>query len=120
MCSNETMNGRKLTLLNGGILTEYGTYTYAPLSTEEARALVRKHLAGGGAVESAVGHEATAELLSYLLDITVPANRIEYRQAPGDTALVFKLCARPPEGKALTREEVEAVGYELGLLTREE
>jgi len=32
--------------------------------------------------------------------------------------LVFKLKGRVPEGKVLSREELEAIGYEFGLLTR--
>jgi hypothetical protein len=114
------MTGEKLTLLNTSILTEFGTYVYAGLTTEAARALVREYLERGLAVESAVGHEATAELLSLLLDHPVAVNRVEFRQRAGDVALVFKLRARPPEGAVLGRGELEAIGYDLGLLTRSE
>jgi hypothetical protein len=114
------MGAGKLTLLNTSILTEYGTYVYAPLDTGAARALVREYLDDGLPVESAVGHEATAELLSLLLDHPVVVNRVVFRQAAGEVALVFKLRDRPPEGVVLGRGELEAIGYDFGLLTRSE
>jgi hypothetical protein len=45
-------------------------------------------------------------------------NRIQYQQAPGNTALVFKLKGRAPEGKILTTKEIEEIGYEWGILER--
>ena len=114
------MTRGKLTLLSTSILTEFGTYVYTGLTTEAARALVREYLERGFAVESAVGHAATAELLSLLLDHPVAVNRVEFRHAAGDVALVFKLRARPPEGTVLGRVELEAIGYDFGLLTRSE
>jgi len=112
------MNETKLTLLNTSILTSFGTYRYQPLTLEEARALVGEFQQAGKQIQSAIGHQATAELLTALLPINVAVNRIEYLQAVGDVALVFKLKGRPPEGKVLSREEVEELGYEFGLLQR--
>ena len=112
------MNETKLTLLNTSILTNFGTYIYQPLTLEEARALVGEFQQSRKQIQSAIGHQATAELLSSLLAINVAVNRIEYLQAVGDVALVFKLKVRPPEGKVLSREEVEKMGYEFGLLRR--
>ncbi len=54
-----------------------------------------------------------------LLGVPVPVNRIQYEQTTGDLAVVFKLRGRPPEGKILTAEEIEAIGYDFGLLTLE-
>ena len=65
---------------------------------------------------SAIGHETTAQILTELLGFEIPVNRIEYRQEPGDIALVFKLRGRPSEGKILTRDEIEAMGYDFGIL----
>src|SRR4051812_45796700 len=106
----------KLTLLNASILTNFGTYTFEPLTLEEARELVREFQQTKKIIRSAIGHQATAELLSSLLGITVAANRIEYRQTVEDAALIFRLKGRPPAGKVLSREELEEMGYEFGLL----
>jgi hypothetical protein len=112
------MNETKLTLLNTSILTSFGTYIYEPLTLEEARALVSEFQREEKTIQSAIGHQATAELLSGLLDYTVAINRMEFKQTVETAALVFKLKERPPEGKILSREELEEIGYEFGLLTR--
>lgn len=108
-----------LTILNTSILTQYGTYTYVPLTLPEARGLAQVR-AKQGALQSAVGHQSTADILTSLLDVPVPMNRIQYVQAPGEQALVFKLRGRPEEGKILSIPEIEALGYEFGLLARVE
>jgi len=68
--------------------------------------------------QSAIGHTATAEILTDLTGYIVPVNRIEYRQEIGDTAIVFKLRGRAPEGVILTREQIEEIGYDFYLMTR--
>lgn len=112
------MSQKNLLLLNTSILTSFGTYTYEPLTIEEARALVSEFQRKGKPIQSAIGHQATAELLSSLLDYTVAVNRMDFKQTVKTAALVFKLKGRPPEGKVLSREELEEMGYEFGLLTR--
>lgn len=112
------MNETKLTLLNTGILTSYGTFTFEPLSLIEARELVREFHQTGKAIQSAIGHQSTADLLTALLEIPVAANRMTFKQTMDDLALVFKLNARPAEGKVLSHVELEEIGYEFGLLTR--
>jgi hypothetical protein len=107
-----------LVLLNTSILTIFGTYAYKLLTIEEARALVSEFRQDGKVIQSAIGHQATAELLSGLLDYPVAVNRMEFKQEVEAAALVFKLKGRPPEGKILSREELEEMGYEFGLLTR--
>ncbi|MGA9995423.1 MAG: DUF1874 domain-containing protein [Pyrinomonadaceae bacterium] len=114
------MTATKLTLLNTSILTSFGTYVYTPLTLEEARDLVGEFRWEGKPIQSAIGHQATAELLSSLLGISVAANRIKHRQTVEDAALIFKLKGRPPQGKILSREELEEQGYEFGLLQRVE
>ena len=56
---------------------------------------------------SAVGHPATAEVLSTICGFPIQANRIMISLAPGDTLLVFQLLERLPEGKVLSKEEVQ-------------
>ena len=93
-------------ILNTSILSEFGSYTYEPLTAQQARQL------------SAVGHQATAEVLSEDLRVSIPMNRITFTQQPGQRAIVLKLCSRPAEGAILTKEEVRKIGYDLALLTR--
>ena len=45
-------------------------------------------------------------------------NRIMFEQQEGQKALVFKLLGRPEEGKILTTEEIEQIGYKFQLLIR--
>lgn len=101
-----------VTILNTSILTEFGSYNYEPLTLEESKSLISEGF------NSAVGHQSTCDILSNLLGVTVPMNRIQYSQNVGDLALVFKLKGRPEEGKILSVEEIEAIGYEFGKLTR--
>lgn len=101
-----------VTLLNTSILTEYGIFGYSPLTLDDAKSLVSRGF------QSAIGHQSTAEILSELLEVQVPVNRIEYRQQVGDKALVFKLNGRPPEGAILSKQDLEKIGFSFGLLQR--
>lgn len=79
-----------ITLLNTSILTTCGQFNYKPITLENAREIVAP----------------------------LALNRIQYVQNVGEVAIVFKLKGRAPEGVILSRQEVEAMGYEFGLLTR--
>lgn len=103
----------RLTLLNTTIATQPGRYSLEPYPLEKARELVLQ-----AGVQSAIGHAATAAIMSELLEYEVRVNRIEYAQKPGELALCFKLKQRVPEGIVLTREDIEAIGYEFFLLRR--
>lgn len=103
----------KNTILNTSILTAFGRYDYQPISHTKAKELVKD-----AEIVSAIGHSATAEVLSDLLEIEVQANRIEFVQSIKDTALIFKLKTRITEGKVLNRSEIEKIGYEFGILRR--
>jgi len=55
---------------------------------------------------SAVGHQSTSEILSQLLNVTVPMNRISVKLKEGDTIIIFQLLMRLEEGKVLTADEI--------------
>lgn len=100
-------------LLNTPILTGYGEWKFdGPISVQQAKAL----LAGG--FQSAIGHQASAQFLSQLLDCNIPANRISADLQVGDSALVLRLKTRLPEGKLLTPQEMQTLPFELGWLQR--
>ncbi|MEM1672975.1 MAG: DUF1874 domain-containing protein, partial [Archaeoglobaceae archaeon] len=69
---------------------------------------------------SAVGHLPTAELLSTLLGIEIPYNRIRVSMKKGDRAIVVRVLERLEEGKILTKDELQEMlekgKIELGLL----
>jgi hypothetical protein len=75
------------------------------VSPSEARQL----LANG--FISAVGHQSTAEIMSLVLGIPVPYNRVQVFLEPRDQAICFILRTRPPEGRVLSKEEIEQIGY---------
>lgn len=102
----------KVTILNTSIVTAHGQYTYESCSLEQAKELIAH------GYQSAIGHESTASVISTLLGAEVKMNRMQFQQQPGETALVFKLKGRAPEGTILTTEEIEEIGYEWGLLER--
>jgi hypothetical protein len=105
----------RIVILNASILTCYGAFEYRPISLEGVRSLV---VNAGSDLLSAIGHEAVAAILSDILGVQIPVNRIEYKQKRNDLAVVFKLQRRAPEGTILTRTEVEEIGYEFGVLKR--
>ena len=102
-------------IFNGPVCTTNGLYRISDLEVEEAKTLLAQH----GFV-SAVGHQASAQVLSAILEVDVPMQRIEYLQAVGQKAIALKLNIRPPEGQILSAEEMFKVGFELKLLERME
>ena len=102
-----------IAILNTSIVTTDGTYTLTGITLEQARALVAE-----SPIDSAVGHESTAALLTTLLGVDVPTNRQLFAQQVGQTALVCKLNGRPPEGKVLALEDLETIGYSFKILER--
>ena len=55
---------------------------------------------------SAVGHESTAKVLTELLGMKIPANRITVDMKPGDVAIAVQFLKRLPEGKVLNESEL--------------
>jgi len=58
---------------------------------------------------SAVGHEATAQVITTQLSIPVSANRVSIKLQDGDILIVFQILTRLPEGKILTEAEMRQV-----------
>ncbi len=80
------------------------------IDLEKARKIVREM-----PFTSAVGHEATAKVLSELLGVEIPFNRIAVRMREGDAGLHFVLRTRLPEGKVLSEEELRQLDFDLVL-----
>ncbi|HMX29277.1 MAG TPA: DUF1874 domain-containing protein [Blastocatellia bacterium] len=112
------MDATHLTLLSSSVLTAFGDYRYAKLSLEQAKQLIAEFQSEQKPIQSAIGHQPTAEFLSSLLDYPIQKNRIEFKQSKNDIGIVFKPNGRAPEGAVLSCQELEALGYEFGLLIR--
>lgn len=102
-----------ITILNTSILTTTGTFKLNDITLDEAKNLVHNN-----EILSAVGHKSTADVMTTLLNINVIADRIEFTQETGQKALVFKLNGRAEEGKILTEDEIQEIGYKFQLLTK--
>lgn len=101
-------------LLNTTIITAKGLFDCQSITVEEAKELAKTY-----PTESHVGHQATSDAMSTLLDIPVPMDRTPYLQNKvGQRAICLKVRGRIAEGKILTREELEAIGYDFFLLEK--
>ncbi|QNO15293.1 YddF family protein [Alkalicella caledoniensis] len=106
-------NNLPIALFNGTVCTTNGLYSVKDIDIDTAKKLIDKN----GFI-SAIGHEATAEIMSQLMEQNIPMNRIQFHQQVGQIAIVFKLKERPKEGHILTKEELERVGYSLKIMER--
>jgi len=104
---------KPLGILNTSILTSEGTFSLKSITLSDAQKLVQEN-----EILSAVGHQSTAEILTELLGIEIQVNRIQFEQQKGQQALVFKLNGRAPEGKILSMEDIETIGYKFQLLDK--
>jgi hypothetical protein len=82
------------------------TIKLTKISVEEAKKLI-----SSTPFTSAIGHEATAKVLSQLLNINIPVNRVSIFMTPGDVGLHFFLKTRLPEGKVLSEEELRKLDF---------
>jgi len=60
---------------------------------------------------SVVGHKATADFISLLLQLEVAMNRIAVSLQEGDKVIVMQLQSRLEEGKILSPEELSSIKY---------
>lgn len=101
-------------VFNTTIVVNNGTYRLSDISVEKAREI----LADGNFV-SAIGHESTANIISTVLGIEVPMNRVNASfDNVGDLAVCFKLNSRPKEGSILSYEDLVEIGFSWKLLER--
>jgi len=106
--TQEKKKYKKIVFANCSIITTEGTFEKKSITLEEVKKLIFQT----AHFESAIGHESTAKILSDLTSITVPVNRIKYEQKKDELMIVFQLRERPPEGKILSIEEIEKIGYD--------
>jgi hypothetical protein len=102
-----------LLLLNATVLTSFGVFRHRRLSLAEACALVQEL-----PWESAIGHPATARLVSAELDITCPTRRVAVEQRAGQPALVFRLNSRAPLGADHDDTTLRTIGHHWTLMER--
>ena len=107
------MNSLPLLIMNTTIMTNDGVYSLKTISLEEAKAIVSNN-----EICSGIGHSATAQIMTTILGIEIPENRVMLAQQPGQAALCFKLNGRPAEGAILGIDEIEAIGYSFKLMER--
>jgi hypothetical protein len=107
---------KKLYYLNSPVITSEGLFQYRKITITEAKEIAHAYV---DSYESAIGHEATAQLLSALLEFNVPAVRKAISMRVDEAAIILQLAGRLPEGFVLTDiGQLEAIGYQLGLLER--
>jgi hypothetical protein len=78
---------------------------FSKITIEEAKEILKNSFV------SAVGHEGTARVLSQLLDIEIPVNRITVFFNKGDIGIHFFLKQRLPEGKVLSEQELKQLQF---------
>lgn len=101
-------------LLNTLILTdrkEKAMYLKDKITKETAIDLIGQH-----GYESAIGHAATARVMSEDFGLEIPVNRQEAKQELGQMAICCKLKGRPKEGVILNEDEIRKIGYDYYLL----
>lgn len=106
-------NNLPIAIFNGPVATTNGLYRISDIDIITAKSLIQTY-----GFTSALGHEATAQIMTDLLGIEIPLNRIQFHQSVSQLGIVFKLNVRPAEGVILSKEELENTGYSLKLMER--
>ncbi len=99
-------------LLNAPVLGCYGSYRFLPSTAAHLARWSREGFV------SAIGHPASALLLSERLGVPVPIIRQSVSLQVGDEALVLRLTRRLPEGCVLEADDLRRWPYELAWLQR--
>lgn len=100
-------------IFNTSIITDPGTYQIEKINLSHASKWIRSKK-----WDSAIGHQGTALILSEMLEMEVPTNRVQAHMEPGSEALVFKLMNRLPEGTILSSEELKSLEFEFWIIKR--
>jgi hypothetical protein len=103
------MEKRKIIFLNALITSSKMPMT---LKTKPVSLDVIKEIIKDKEIESYIGHEATANLLSSLLNRAVPTNRAMYDPKINDTAIVVRLKKRlekPEDVKNISESDIEFI-----------
>ena len=109
---SEKLIGRKVYLLNTLIVpVNFDKYPVASIKLEKISLEEAKQILQNNSFVSAIGHEATAKLLTQLLNVSIPANRVSVFFEPGDTGIHFFLKTRLPEGKILSEAELKTLDF---------
>ncbi|MDF1539330.1 MAG: DUF1874 domain-containing protein [Candidatus Thorarchaeota archaeon] len=66
--------------------------------------------------ESSIGHQSTADVISALLEIKVPVQRLDTRMRDGDVVVAFQLQQRLPEGIILSADELRKLPFQFRVL----
>jgi len=85
------------------MLTPPATVKVVEASEDEVRRILSSQFV------SAIGHEATAKIVTSRIGVSVQVNRISIQLKPSDILVVFQLLTRLPEGKILTEDEMKQV-----------
>jgi hypothetical protein len=88
----------------------------AKLAIEEVDLEQVKQMLSTKEFMSAVGHQATAEILSKILGLPVIFNRQSIKLTEHDTLVVFQLMTRLPEGAVLGEEELKTLPHKFILV----
>jgi len=110
--------GVRLVIANAfsvNMLKEARVLAFVSVSLEFAKTHVKTMKERGVEILSIVGHESTAKLLSRILSIEVPVNRIDYKMERDDVMLVFAVPFRLPEGKVLSESELQEYASKLNV-----
>lgn len=110
----------KVYLLNTLIVpVDFEKFSRVKVSLKRVNVETARRILSGGFI-SAVGHEATAQLLSKVLGLHVPLCRNSVFMEKGDRAIHFFLKQRLPEGAVLGEEKLAKLDYWLVLSEVEE
>jgi hypothetical protein len=94
-------NAFSISMLGQWMPQQGRTIRVRPISLEEVREVLKST-----SFTSAVGHPSTAAVMSTLLGVEVPPNRVSITLGVGDVLIVFQLQVRLEEGKILSSDEV--------------